>query len=113
MVPILQGRDPLTAVSPRPSERRFLECVACTVGRRGGRRLPLWGHREVSPSFLRRSSERLPPRLRFLGSTRRGFGILPSPYCSARRIAPRCYRPGDAAIGVTPFEGHSPFLTYC
>src|SRR5215208_2331950 len=98
MVPILQGRDPLTAVSPRPSERRFLECVACTVGRRGGRRLPLWGHREVSPSFLRRSSQRLPPMLRFAGSTRRGFYIPPSSHSSANRIAPPSYRPGDAAL---------------
>ena|SRR5918993_4185916 len=40
MVPVLQGRDPPTAVSASPSDRRFLEFVACTVGKRGGRRLP-------------------------------------------------------------------------
>src|SRR5829696_508519 len=51
--------------------------------------------------------------LRFAGSTRRGFGIPPSPHCSARRIALRPYRPGDVTIGGTPFEGHCPFLTCC
>src|SRR4051794_23730248 len=45
---LIEGRDPPIAVSPGPtSERRFLESVACTVGRRGGRRLPLWSSRNL------------------------------------------------------------------
>src|SRR5215210_8470116 len=51
--------------------------------------------------------------LRFAGSIRRRFDIPPSPHSSASRIAPRSYRPGDAAMRGRPFEGYYLFLTYC
>src|SRR4051794_1440734 len=60
---------------PGPNERRFLRPVACRVGRRGGRRLFSWRHRGASPSFLRQSSQQLPPTLHFVVSTRKGLHI--------------------------------------
>src|SRR5918993_924531 len=76
-----------SSLCPGPSERRFLESVACTVGRRGERRLPPWRHRGASPSFFRQSSQQLPPTLHFVVSTRNGLHIS-WPHSSVRCRVP-------------------------
>ena len=102
-VPARERSTGVLALDPDPAnQRRAPRPVACTVGRRGGRRPLLRRLHAASPSSLRRSSRRLPPMLRFAGSTRSGHDT-PCPNSSAGRIE----TPLEGSPGVSEGEAGS------